>query len=112
LQADSTIVASVAPELSLGGALRMRVEEIAPTDSAAERQAAALATLVTMARGFTMPLTENAANHGLKELLKTATVTQKRNRVVVSATMPSALFAGLGQAADSSAQPTPSGAAK
>ena len=32
LQSDSTIVASLSPELSLAGALRLRVEEIAPSE--------------------------------------------------------------------------------
>lgn len=95
LQADSTIVASATPELSIGGVLKVRIEEIAPTQDAASSQAAALATLVTLARGFTMPLNENKANNGLKELLKTAEVTQKRNRVIVVASMPVSSFGGL-----------------
>ena len=94
LQPDSTFVASLAPALSLPGSLRFRVEEIAQSDDAAASQAAALATLVTLARGFTSPLADNAANKGLKELLKTAEVNQKRNRVVVTATLPGSLFAG------------------
>jgi hypothetical protein len=95
LQSDSTIVASLAPGLPLAGLLRLRVEEIAPTDQAAATQAAALATLVTLARGFTAPLAENAANKSLKELLKTAEVTSKRNRVVVTANLPESAFSGL-----------------
>jgi hypothetical protein len=91
LQADSTIVASV----RWAGTFRLRVEEIAPTDEAAATQAAALATLVTMARGFTVPLASNPANNGLKELLKTAEVTQKRNRVVVTATLAPSLLTAL-----------------
>jgi hypothetical protein len=96
LEADSTIVASV----RWTGALRLRVEEIAPNDEAAASQAAALATLVTLARGFTAPLPESPGsngleNRGLKELLKTAEVTQKRNRVVVTGTVSPALLSGL-----------------
>jgi hypothetical protein len=46
-----------------------------------------------LARGFTLPLADNAANNGLKELLKTAEVTvEKRNRVVVTATLTHSLF--------------------
>jgi hypothetical protein len=107
LEADSTIVASVAPELPMVGTLRLRVEEIAASDEAAASQAAALTALVALARGFTAPLPSNAANNGLKELLKTAEVTQKRNRMVVTATLSPALFAAPGQNENSSGQPAP-----
>lgn len=104
LQADSTIVASLGPELSLKGILRLRVEEFAPTNEAAESQAASLATLVTLARGFTEPLSGNPANIGLKELLRSAEVTQSRNRVVVKANVPVSMFAGLAGGDDSAGQ--------
>ena len=74
------------------GALRLRVEEIAPSQDKAASQAAALATLVTMARGFTAPLGDNSANNALKELLKTAEVSQHGERVVVTATLPSSFL--------------------
>jgi hypothetical protein len=97
LEDDSTIVASVTPALSLGGALNLKVEEIAPTDDVAANHAAALATLVTLARGFTVPLAANSANDSLKLLLKTAAVTQKRNRVVVTGTLTPSLAASLAE---------------
>ncbi len=97
LEDDSTIVASATPALSLGGALNIRVEELAATDEVAASQAAALATLVTLARGFSAPLSAGAANNGLRQLLKTAEVTQKRNRVVVTATLSPALLTSLAQ---------------
>jgi hypothetical protein len=103
LQADSTIVASLSPELSLSSVLRLRVEEIAVTNDEAARQAEALGTLVTLARGFTEPLSGNAANKGLKEMLKSAEVTQTRNRVVVRATLPVSMLAGLAAGTDSAA---------
>lgn len=93
IEADSTIVAS----LRWTGSLHLRVEEIAPSEDKAASQAAALATLVTLARGLTQPLAANPANNSLKELLKTAEVTQKQDRVVVSAVLPSSFFAGLGE---------------
>jgi hypothetical protein len=98
LQADSTIIASVAPALPVPGtlgALRLRVEEIAPSEDKAASQAAALATLVTMARGFTAPLGGNTANNALKELLKSAEVSQHGERVVVTATLPAGSLANL-----------------
>jgi hypothetical protein len=88
LEADSTIIASV----RWAGALRMRVEEIAPSEAVAVRQAATLSSLVALAGGFTAPLADNAANNSLKELLKTAEVKQIRDRVVVTADLSPSLF--------------------
>ncbi|MFZ0744579.1 MAG: hypothetical protein WAM85_09230 [Terracidiphilus sp.] len=95
LEDGATIVASVTPSLPLAGSLRLKVEEIAPNDQEAASQAAALATLVTMARGFTAPLASNSTNNGLKQLLKTAEVTQKRDRVIVTATLTPSLLTGM-----------------
>jgi hypothetical protein len=108
LQVDSTIIASITPALSLGGALNVKVVEIAPSEAKAVRQAAALATIITLARGFTLPLTDNAANSGLKELLKTAAVTQKHDRVIVTATLDRSFFSAATADTDSSALPAPS----
>jgi hypothetical protein len=107
LQADSTIIASVVPELTHAGSLRLRVEEIAPTDDAAASQAGSLNGLVMLARGFTAPLADNAANRGLKELLKTAEVSQKRNRVLVTATVSPAMLAGIAAGDDSAGNVSP-----
>jgi hypothetical protein len=115
LQSDSTIVASLSPELSLKGVLRLRVEEIAPTSDSAASQAASLNALITLARGFTEPLRGNAANKGLKELLRTAEVTQSHNRVLLKANVPVSMFTGLAGGEDSAAQSEPgppSGASK
>jgi hypothetical protein len=98
LEADSTIIAS------LGWTGALRIEEIAPSDEVATRQAAALATLVTLARGFTIPLADNTANNELRELLKTAEVTQKHDRVVLTATLEHSFFSE--PAASGSSQPS------
>jgi hypothetical protein len=95
LQSDSTIIASVAPELPLAGALRVRVEEIAPSEDAAAAQASALTTLVTLARGYTEPLNEQPANRGLKDLLKSAQITRNHDRVVIKASLPGSFFQSL-----------------
>jgi hypothetical protein len=95
LQSDSTIVASVAPELPLAGALRIRVEEIAATENEALAQASALTTLVSLAKGITAPLSDDAANRALKDLLKTTDISQSRNRVVIKATLSASFFASL-----------------
>jgi hypothetical protein len=95
LEPDSIVIAS----LRWTGSFHLKVEEIAPSDEVAARQAAALATLVTIARGFAAPLGQNAANNGLKEILQSAEVTQKRNRMIVTATLsPSGLSAMTSQA--------------
>jgi hypothetical protein len=109
LEADSTIIASVTPGLPLANSAHLRVEEIAPSDDIAASQAAALATLVTLARGITGPLANNSANSALKELLKTTEVTQKRNRVVATASLsPSFLGALAASESFSTARPTAS----
>jgi hypothetical protein len=92
LKADSTIVASAAPTLE--GQLRLRIEEETPSEEAAARQAAALSVLAALARGFSEPLAANAANNSLRELLKTAAVSQRRNLVVVTATVGHSFFSG------------------
>jgi hypothetical protein len=91
LQSDSTIIASI----RWAGSLNLRIEEIAPSEQQAASQAASLTSLVTLARSFTAPLGNNTANNGLKELLKTAEVTQKRERVVVTATLPTVFLSSL-----------------
>ena len=87
LQADSTIIASITPGLPLASTLHLRVEEIAPDEDKAVSQAAALATIVTLARDVSTQLANNTANNALRELLKTAQITQKRNRVIATATL-------------------------
>jgi hypothetical protein len=94
LEHDSTFIASVTPALSLGGAMHVRVVEIAPSISKAASQADALNMLLILARGITAPLADNAANNSMKELLKTAEITQKRERVVITATLSPSLFSG------------------
>jgi hypothetical protein len=106
LESDSTIIAS----LRWTGTLHLRIEEIAPSEEVASRQAAALATLVTLARGFTIPLADNAANKGLKEMLGTAEITQKHDRVVVTATVERSLFSET--AAEQNVPPDGSSAVK
>ncbi len=93
LEPDSTIIASV----RWAGSLHLKVEEIAASADVARKQAAALATLVTLARGFAAPLGSNTANNSLRELLDNAQVSQQKNRVVVTAALPAGIIAGLTQ---------------
>jgi hypothetical protein len=97
LEADSTIVASVTPGLNLAGTLNLKMEEIAQSNDEATSQAAAMATLLTLARELAQPLAANPANNGLRELLQSAEVTPKKNRVFVTASISSGLLASLAQ---------------
>jgi hypothetical protein len=97
LKDDSTIVASVAPALL--GSLHLRVEEETSSEAAAAGQAASLNLIFDLARSFTAPLADTGANNGLKELLKTAEVAQKHNRVVLTARLSPSLFSSLAASA-------------
>jgi hypothetical protein len=84
LEPDTTFLASV----HWAGALKLRVVEIAASDATAASQTASLNLLLTLARGATSGLGSNLANDGLKEVLRTAQISQNRNRVVANATLP------------------------
>jgi hypothetical protein len=98
IESDSTIIASISPALSVPhaiGALRLRVEDIAPSNAAATTQAAALATLITLARSASVPLSNSKTNQALKDLLNTAQVTQHQERIIVTATLPASFLSTL-----------------
>lgn len=84
LPQDTTFLASI----HWAGSLKLRVIEIAKSDETASSQAASLNLLLSLARGATAGLASNPANDGLKEVLRTAQITQRRNRVVTNATLP------------------------
>ncbi len=107
LEADSTIIASVTPALSLGGSLNVKVVEIAPSSGKAASQAEALNLILIMARGIAVPLADNAANNSLKELLKTAEITQKHDRVMITATLSPSLFSGHAESENSPPEASP-----
>ncbi|MBS1804627.1 MAG: hypothetical protein JST28_14770 [Acidobacteria bacterium] len=97
LQDDSTIIASITPGLPLANSVRLRVEEIAPDEAKAASQAAALSTIVILARDVSIQLSSNPANNALREILKSTQISQKRNRVSATATLAPGL---LGQITD------------
>jgi hypothetical protein len=103
IEPDSTIVASLTPGLPLANSARLRVEEIASSDDVAANQAAELGALVALARGVTVALADNVPNRALKELLKTAEVTRRRNRVVATASVSPAYLGELTSGEDSAA---------
>jgi hypothetical protein len=98
LEPDSTIIASISPALPVPGSLaavRIRVEEIAPTQDKAASQAADLTSLVTLTRALAQPLADTNTNIAFKELLKTAEVAQHGERVVVTSTISASTLAHL-----------------
>lgn len=105
LQDDSTIIASVKPGLPLGNSVHLRVEEIAPDEAKAASQAAALSTIVLLARDVSVQLSSNPANNAFRELLKSTEVSQKRNRVVATATISPALLSDVTQSEKSFSAP-------
>ena len=92
---DTIFLASV----HWAGALKLRIVEIAPNEPAAQGQAANLNMLLNLARAATPGLGPNPANDTLQEVLKTAQITQHRDRVEADATLPKNLpveFLGAG----------------
>src|SRR5579859_1256517 len=87
LAADTTFLASI----HWAGSLKLRVVEIADSEATAASQASNLRMPLSVARGATAGLGDNAANNGLKEVLRTAEISQHRNRVVANATLPQSL---------------------
>jgi hypothetical protein len=104
IQDDSTLIVSAAPTLAHAGSVNLKVEEIAPSDDAATSQAATLATLITMARGFSAPLPANPANEGLKQVLQTAEVNRKDHRVIVTASLSQTVLSQFSQAIDADSE--------
>jgi hypothetical protein len=105
LQDDSTIIASLTPGLPLANSVHLRVEEIAPDESKAARQAAALSTIVILGRDVAVQLSGNPANNALREILKSTEVSQKRNRVIATATLSPGLLNQVTSSENSSAAP-------
>jgi hypothetical protein len=101
MDADSTIVASLTPSLPLANAAHLRVEEIAPNEDVAASQAASLNALVAMVRALAVPLGDNSANRALKGILKTARISQQRNRVVATASLSPGYLDALTSGEDS-----------
>lgn len=108
LQDDSTIIASITPGLPLTTSVRLRVEEIAPDEAKAASQAAALSTIVVLARDVTIQLAGNPANNALREILKSTEISQKRNRVIATASLSPSLLSQVTESENSSTSPATS----
>jgi hypothetical protein len=95
LPEDTDLVASLrynaAAHLLSGGTVHLRIEEIAPTPSAAERTVDTLSTILGILRGLSMeqPSTQQAptpAADAMRSVLNSITLTQRENRALLNAT--------------------------
>jgi len=96
LRPETTFLASV----HWAGVFKLRLVEIADSEAAAASQAATLNVLLNLARGATAGLNGTPANDSLKEVLRTAEISQHRNRVIANATLPQSLPAELLEGAE------------
>ncbi len=88
---NSTFIGSV----RWAGALKVRVEEIAPTALAATLSADALNTLVAIGRAAENNLPSMMTNADVRDLLNSTDIAHKDDRAVVTATLPVALLQKL-----------------
>jgi hypothetical protein len=99
LPADSTIVASLAPALPitptlhLQGALKLRIDEIAKSEAIAASQATDLNSIVALFQQISSPLSDDPTNRAFKELLQTAQISRKGERVIVTANITPSILA-------------------
>ncbi len=97
LALNTTVIASV----RWAGALHLRIEEIAPTQMAAEASADALNTFVTLARAAENNLPSAMTNPDLRNLLNTTQIAQRKDRAIATATVPLEFIEKLLSAPDS-----------
>ena len=88
---DATFVAS----LRWTGALRLRVEEIAPNEAAARASAGALSGLLKVGQIAANNLPRQVTSAETQALLNSASVVQYNDRAVLSATLPENLLRSL-----------------
>jgi hypothetical protein len=94
---NSTFIGSV----HWAGALRLRIEEIAPTETAATVSSDALSTMVAIGRTAENNLPSSMTNPDLRDLLNSTNIEHKADRAVVTATLPVGLLQKLVTAPDS-----------
>ena len=88
---DATFIAS----LSWAGKTRLRVEEIAPTEAAAKASAESIGSILTLARSAGDAAPAGLTDPDTRALLDSAQVEHHRDRVVLTATVPSGLLQRL-----------------
>jgi hypothetical protein len=104
---DTTFIGS----LRWAGALRLRIEEIAPTEMAATVSSDALNTMVAIGRAAENNLPSAMTDADIRDLLNSTNIEHKNDRAVVTATLPVALLQKLVSAPNSlRSLPQPRGA--
>jgi hypothetical protein len=88
---DTTFIGS----LRWAGALRLRIEEIAPTELAATVSSDALSTMVAIGRAAENNLPSAMTNADIRDLLNSTDIEHKSDRAVVTATLPVAMLQKL-----------------
>jgi hypothetical protein len=88
---DTTFIGS----LRWAGALHLRIEEIAPTELAATVSSDALNTMVAIGRAAENNLPSAMTNADIRDLLNSTDIEHKKDRAVVTATLPPALLQKL-----------------
>ena len=91
LALDTTFIGSV----RWAGSLRLRIEEIAPTQLAATVSSDALNTIVSIARAAENNLPSAMTNDDLRALLNSTDIQHKNDRTTVTAVLPVALLQKL-----------------
>jgi hypothetical protein len=91
LPEDTTFVAS----LRYTGTLRLRIEEISPTEADAVRSAQNLATLIDLLKSVQQIKPRNQGDAALIEMIGSLKMEQHRDRAVLTATVPTQLLQQL-----------------
>lgn len=88
---DTTFVAS----LSWKGKTRLRVEEIAPTEQAADNSATAVENLLNFVRSLENVAPSDSTNEDFRALLSSAQISHHKDHALFTATIPSGLLEKL-----------------
>ena len=88
---NTTFIASV----RWAGELRLRIEEIAPTELAATLSADAVSTLLAIGRAAENNLPASMTNADMRDLLNSTNIEHKSDKAVATATLPVALLQKL-----------------
>ena len=99
LPEDTTFVAS----LRYTGSLRLRIEELSPTPADAARSAQNLGMLLELFRSMQQVQPRNSGDIALQQMIGSLKVDQRKDRAVITATVPTALLQSL--TAETAAQP-------
>ena len=96
ISADTTFVASV----RWLGSAKLRIEELAPNQAAAQASASTMNVFLTLARGAENSLPGFLANPDYRDLLNSVQMEQKGSVAVLTATLPADLLKQLAAAPD------------